>query len=155
MLEDECQEAVRNLVRSYKVSKIRDIASEFSAGIVDDMNTKFNEFGVYIEHMIIMTVVVPEMLNKTLAQSTGYDVKIQNSIKKFQYTRLSKTNEENQKITKTNGSERIMLTYVAANFCSTTNFDKRISARMVPNTMPAPVAKAVNIRVNDIPSLNR
>jgi deoxycytidine triphosphate deaminase len=50
--------------------------------------------------MIIMTVVVPEMLNKTLHQSTSYDVKIQNSIKKFQYTRLSTINEENQKITK-------------------------------------------------------
>jgi hypothetical protein len=88
------------LIRSYKVSKIRDIASEFSTGIVEDMNSKFNEFGVYVEHMVIMTVVVPEMLNKTLHQSTSYDVKIQNSIKKFQYTRLSTINEENQKITK-------------------------------------------------------
>lgn len=71
------------MVRSYKVSKIRDIASEFSTEIVKDMNDKFNEFGVYIEHMVVMTVVVPEMLNRTLHQSTSFDVKIQNSIKKF------------------------------------------------------------------------
>lgn len=82
MLEDECEEAVRNLVRSYKVSKIRDLQSELNIDIMDDMNRKFNEFGVYIENLVIMTIVVPSRLREALHDTTCYDVKLQNALKK-------------------------------------------------------------------------
>jgi hypothetical protein len=100
MLEDESEEAIRNLIRTYKVNRIRDIQSELSGNIVDEMNEKFNEFGVFIENMVIMSVQIPSELRQVLHETTSFDVKLQNSLKKHQWTKLSEQNQENQKITK-------------------------------------------------------
>lgn len=59
------------------------------------MNEKFNSFGVYIEHMVVMTVVVPQDLNQTLHQSTSYDVQIQKAMKAYTNKKLKDTNREN------------------------------------------------------------
>ena len=51
-------------MRGIKAYKIRDAKSELATQMLSDLNEKFNEFGVYIECVYIMNVVVPTELRE-------------------------------------------------------------------------------------------
>lgn len=74
MLEQESEENVRNFVRTIKVNKARDIKSELTVQMLDHMNKNFNNFGVYIESVVIMRVIIPKDLRTALTNTTAYDV---------------------------------------------------------------------------------
>ncbi len=81
LLEQECQEKVRMLVRKTKVRMIRDLKSEMANEILEDLGTRFNDLGVYFESVTIMNVIIPRDLRFSLSASTTYDVHLQNQIK--------------------------------------------------------------------------
>lgn len=41
MLEQECEESIRNFVRTIKVSKIKDIKSELTTQMMAELNSRF------------------------------------------------------------------------------------------------------------------
>lgn len=96
MLEQESEENVRNFVRTIKVGKVRDIKSELTLAMQDDMNRNFNEFGVYIESVVIMRVIIPRDLRTALTRTTAYDVHLQNQIKVQENNELKLQNAENK-----------------------------------------------------------
>lgn len=49
LLEQECEESIRNFVRTIKVNRIKDIKSELTNPMKEELNQRFNQFGVYIE----------------------------------------------------------------------------------------------------------
>ncbi len=66
LLEQESEESIRNFVRTIRVVKIRDIKSELTALMQENLNRKFNDFGVYIEHIDVMNVIIPKDLREAL-----------------------------------------------------------------------------------------
>jgi hypothetical protein len=65
-----------------------------------DMNKSFNPFGVYIESVVIMRVIIPRNLRHALSQTTAFDVHLQNQIEQQQNKELMLNNVENKLITK-------------------------------------------------------
>ncbi len=66
LLQQECEETIRNYIRLIKVSKIRDIKSELTSTLMADLNNRFNFYGVYIEKVNVMNVVIPRDLRYAL-----------------------------------------------------------------------------------------
>lgn len=98
LLEAESEEAIRAFIRQQRVTKVRDVKSELTTNMIADLNAKFNEFGVYIEHVVIMNVVMPTELRASLQATTAYDAYLQNHIKKYQNFVLTLRNKENEKM---------------------------------------------------------
>jgi hypothetical protein len=66
LLTQECEETIRNYIRRIKVSKIRDIKSELTSTLMDDLNRRFNQYGVYVELVNVMNVIIPRDLRHAL-----------------------------------------------------------------------------------------
>jgi hypothetical protein len=49
LLEQECEESIRNFVRTIKVSRVRDMKSELTSAMLAELNIRFNQYGVFIE----------------------------------------------------------------------------------------------------------
>jgi len=106
MLEAESEEAIRNFVYSVRLSQIQDIKGEIASTLLSDLNRKFVQFGVFFENVHILQIRIPDQLQKALADTTAYDIKLQNQIKRHQNNILVLENNENQKLTelqRTNG----------------------------------------------------
>jgi len=87
-------------------SKIQDIKGEIASSLLADLNRKFSEFGVFFENVHILQIKIPDQLQRALSDTTAYDIKLQNQIKKHQNQMLVLENNENQKLTelqRTNG----------------------------------------------------
>ena len=94
LLQQECEETIRNYVRVIKASKIRDIKSELTSTLMDDLNQRFNQYGVYIELVNVMNVIIPKDLRYALQTATTFDVLLQQQVK-FQ----GKDRERHHKLT--------------------------------------------------------
>lgn len=66
LLEAEVFEKVRLLVRRYPVRSIRDMRSEIATEILDDLDKRFNNLGVYFESVTIMNIIIPRDLRIAL-----------------------------------------------------------------------------------------
>lgn len=66
LLQQECEETIRNYIRLIKVSKIRDIKSELTQNLMEDLNKRFNYYGIYIELVNVMNVIIPKDLRYAL-----------------------------------------------------------------------------------------
>ena len=96
LLQQECEETIRNYIRLIKVSKIRDIKSELTSTLMADLNTRFNSYGVYIEKVNVMNVVIPRDLRYALQTATTYDVLLQQQVKFQEYTIIRMINENDK-----------------------------------------------------------
>lgn len=63
------------------MSKIRDIKSELTQTLMDDLNMRFNSYGVYIEQVNVMNVIIPRDLRYALQTATTFDVLLQQQVK--------------------------------------------------------------------------
>lgn len=81
LLEQESEESIRNFIRKIKVYRIRDIKSELTLQMMEELNNRFNKLGVYIEQVTVINVVVPKDLRVALETATTYDVLLQNQMK--------------------------------------------------------------------------
>jgi regulator of protease activity HflC (stomatin/prohibitin superfamily) len=81
LLEQECNEKVRMLVRRTHVRNVRDLKSEMAHEILEDLGQRFNPLGIYFESVTIMNVIIPKDLRAALSTSTAFDVHLQNQIK--------------------------------------------------------------------------
>ena len=98
MLAAESEEAIRNFVHSVRLSQIQDIKGEIASSLLSDLNKKFVEFGVFFENVQILQIKIPDQLQQALSDTTAYDIKLQNQIKKHQNRMLILENSENQKL---------------------------------------------------------
>lgn len=96
LLQQECEETIRNYIRMIKVSKIRDIKSELTSTLMADLNARFNSYGVYIEKVNVMNVVIPRDLRYALQTATTYDVLLQQQVKFQEYTIIRMINENDK-----------------------------------------------------------
>ena len=83
MLGAESEEAIRNFVHDVKLSGIQDIKGELAERLLGDLNDKFNLFGVFFENVQILQIRIPNELQRALSETTAYDIKLQNQIKRW------------------------------------------------------------------------
>jgi regulator of protease activity HflC (stomatin/prohibitin superfamily) len=81
LLIQESEESIRNFIRSYRVNQIRDLKSEIAHEMINELNRRFNSFGVYVESVYVSNVIVPKDLREALQQATTYDAFLQNQVK--------------------------------------------------------------------------
>ena len=59
-----------------KVAKVRDIKTELTGELLSDLQDKFSPYGVEIEQVNVMNVLLPKDLRHTLGDTTRHDVKL-------------------------------------------------------------------------------
>lgn len=85
-------------IRQIKVDQIRNAKSEYTSKMMAELNVRFNPFGIYIEKINVMNVIIPKDLRIALQQTTTYDVFLQNQVKFQENVRLRMMNEENMRL---------------------------------------------------------
>jgi regulator of protease activity HflC (stomatin/prohibitin superfamily) len=100
LLIQESEEGIRDFVRRIKVARIRDAKTEMTVELVENLREKFKIYGVVIESVNIMTIIIPEDLRTALMQTTGYDVYLQKQVKEQEYRIHCLENKENKSILK-------------------------------------------------------
>ena len=76
-MQEECEEYIRDFIRQHRVHRVRDTKSEMTQAICQEMAEKFLPYGVVIEQVNIMFVVLPRQLRLFLWETTNYDVFLQ------------------------------------------------------------------------------
>lgn len=94
LLQKELEESIRNLIRGIKVFMIRDLKSEITLNMCEELNQKFNKLGVYIERLDIMNIIIPKDLRIVQAETSTYDVMLQKQLKFQENLRLKIIYEE-------------------------------------------------------------
>ena len=62
LLQEELDEGIRDFVKRIKVIRIRDVKTELTLQLMDAMNKKFIIYGVIIEQINVMNVIIPKGL---------------------------------------------------------------------------------------------
>lgn len=74
LLSQEVDEEIRSFVKNIKVARVRDIKTELTTSMCEDLQRKFAPYGVIIESVTIMNVILPRDLREFLMHTTNYDV---------------------------------------------------------------------------------
>jgi len=93
LLIAESEEAIRNFVHSVKLSQVLDMKSEIAGTMLEDLNAKFNGFGVFFESASVIEIDIPKGLAEALSHTTKYDILLQNQQKKQENSMLIIENE--------------------------------------------------------------
>ena len=64
--------------------------------MLNDLNGKFNDFGVFFEQVVVMSIIIPGQLRYCQQSTTAYDVHLQNQIKKHENFMIKLENTENK-----------------------------------------------------------
>jgi membrane protease subunit (stomatin/prohibitin family) len=83
-------------VKKIKVSRIRDIKTELTTELLSTLQMRFKEYGVVIEQVNIMNVIIPRDLRIALMATTNYDVYLQKQVKEQEYKMIRIVNNENK-----------------------------------------------------------
>ena len=100
LLQEECEEGIRNFVKGIRVNRVRDVKTELTSSLLLDLAEKFSIYGVVIEQVNIMNVILPRDLRVCLMETTNYDVFLQKQVKWQENKLLIVTNNENKAILK-------------------------------------------------------
>jgi hypothetical protein len=74
LLQQECEEGIRNFVKKIKAAAVRDIKTELTQNLLEDLYGKFMEYGVVIEQVNVMNVILPREMRVSMMATTNYDV---------------------------------------------------------------------------------
>jgi regulator of protease activity HflC (stomatin/prohibitin superfamily) len=96
LLQEECEEGIRDFIKKIKVNRVRDVKTELTSELQRDMGEKFAIYGVVIEQVNIMNVILPRDLRICLMETTNYDVYLQKQVKWQENKLLIVTNNENK-----------------------------------------------------------
>jgi hypothetical protein len=77
LLVVETEEEIRGFLKTINVSKVHDVKSEITTVVLKNLYSKFISYGVVIEMVNIMGVIIPEDLRLSLNYVTNYDVYLQ------------------------------------------------------------------------------
>lgn len=83
-------------MKKIKVSRIRDIKTELTTELLSTLQMRFKEYGVVIEQVNIMNVIIPRDLRIALMATTNYDVYLQKQVKEQEYKMIRIVNNENK-----------------------------------------------------------
>ena len=89
---------MRDFVKKIKVYRVRDIKTELTAQITHEMAEKFLPYGVVIEQVNVMSVMLPKDLRHVLSETTNNDVYLQNQVKSQENKLLTINNDQNKKM---------------------------------------------------------
>lgn len=81
LLQQECEEGIRNFVKKQKAIQVRDIKTELTSTLLQDLQNKFLIYGVIIEQVNVMNVILPREMRVSLMATTNYDVYLQKQVK--------------------------------------------------------------------------
>lgn len=98
LLQEECEEEIRDFLKKIKVSRVRDIKTELTTSMMAELQAKFNPYGVVIEQVNIMNVILPIDLRFALMQTTTFDVFLQKQVKQQENRMLIINNNENKQM---------------------------------------------------------
>lgn len=98
LLQEECEEEIRTFLSHIKVGRVRDIKTELTTQMTADLQKKFEPYGVVIEQVNIMNVILPVDLRFALMQTTTFDVFLQKQVKQQENRLLQLNNAENKQL---------------------------------------------------------
>jgi membrane protease subunit (stomatin/prohibitin family) len=81
LLSEEVDEGIRSFTKEIKVSRVRDIKTELTSSLRDQLGEKFAPYGIVIESVTVMNVILPRDLRECLMYTTNYDVFLQKQVK--------------------------------------------------------------------------
>ena len=87
-------------MRETKVVRIRDAKTEYTYEICKALDAKFAPYGVVIEQVNIMNIIIPRDLRKDLTETTKKYVPLPCQVRHQYYKLLKLKNDENKEILK-------------------------------------------------------
>ena len=81
LLHQECDEEIRDHLKQTRVKSARDVKQELTYVMLQSLQKKFSPYGVVIERVDIMNVILPKDLRIALQHTTNYDVYLQKQVK--------------------------------------------------------------------------
>lgn len=81
LLQEECEEGIRDFCKGIRVNRVRDVKTELTSSLLHELADKFSIYGVVIEQVNIMNVILPRDLRVCLMETTNYDVYLQKQVK--------------------------------------------------------------------------
>jgi regulator of protease activity HflC (stomatin/prohibitin superfamily) len=112
LLTQETEEEIRAFCGQIKVARMRDIKSEITTVMLENLRKKFAPYGVVIEQISLMQVILPIDLRFALQQTTTFDVFLQRQVKQQENFMLMISNNENKKIQKLKRDNlQVLMTY--------------------------------------------
>lgn len=100
LLCTEVDEDIRDFVRKTKVKNVSDMKTELTNVLLNSMKAKFIVYGVVIENIAVMNVIIPKELRESLSAATNFDVYLQKQVKLQENKMLKMVNTENKAILK-------------------------------------------------------
>lgn len=76
MLTAECEEGIRSLVYSVTHDKVNDLREEFATDVLGVLNEKFSKYGVQILNVKVTDVMLPDLLQRRLQETTAFKTKM-------------------------------------------------------------------------------
>lgn len=61
-------------MKQQKAINVRDIKTELTNNLLENLKQKFSEYGVIIEQVNVMNVILPREMRVSLMATTNYDV---------------------------------------------------------------------------------
>jgi hypothetical protein len=49
LLQEECEEGIRDFIKKIKVARVRDVKTELTSALMHELNEKFSPYGIVIE----------------------------------------------------------------------------------------------------------
>lgn len=97
MLSAETEEAIRALVNTVPVMKVRDLKEEFTSAMKSGLNETMNQYGITIKNVKITDVALPPELDKTLQSRTQFETQMEQQEKTHE-AMMRKMNDDAKQI---------------------------------------------------------
>ena len=79
---------------------VRDIKTEVADAVKKDLAKKFICYGVVIEQVNVMNIILPKDMREALMKATQYDVLLQRQVKQREFSLLKLHNAEKKQLLK-------------------------------------------------------
>jgi hypothetical protein len=98
LLGEEMDEEIRGFVRKFRVRHIRDIKTELTTEMQQVLHAKFLAYGVVVDQVNCMNIMIPKDLREHLQRTTNFDVYLQRQVKIQENIMLRISNNQNKKM---------------------------------------------------------
>lgn len=99
LLAAEVEENIRNFINTIFLHQVFDLKSDMANDMMQQLNHKFNKYGIMFEQCNVTGVFVNPQLINALTEKTKLKIELKNHQKEQENLKLTLENEEQQKLT--------------------------------------------------------
>ena len=99
LLTAEVEENIRNFINTIWLTKVFDLKSDMASAMMEELNRKFQMYGIQFEQCNVTNVKVNPQMTQALQEKTRIQFELKNHAKEQENKKLKLENEESQALT--------------------------------------------------------